>query len=38
MKEELSNLGPDIQKVVHLTPDDYVHLLSMTATQQFRSY
>ena len=33
MKEELSNFRPDIQKVVHLSPDDYVHLLSMTATQ-----
>ena len=30
---ELSDFRPDMHKVVHLTPDDYVRLLSLTATQ-----
>ena len=33
MKVELSDFRPDRNKVAHLGPDDYVRLLSMTATQ-----
>ena len=31
MEVKLSDFKPDRNKVVHLEPDDYVHLLSMTA-------
>ena len=33
MKTELSNFMPERHRVIHLEPDDYVRLLSMTAKQ-----
>ena len=33
MEVELSDFRPDRSKVSHLTPEDYAHLLSMTAVQ-----
>ena len=33
MKGELSDFKPDRNKVVHMGPDDYVRLLSLTATK-----
>ena len=35
MKGELSVFKPDIHKAVHLNPDDYARLLSLTATKLF---